>query len=281
MKPLDPQHFERRRYEVEHVTAYDYTSDVRASYGRACLRPRDTGTQRVLEHRIRVSPEPGLLSEHTDLFGNASHYVEIQQPHRRLEVAKTSLVQVDAVTPDLSALDRWSVAEAAAVPPPGDPTLGAAYLLPSALIRATGGLRERALAALPPDAPLGVSLDRLITGIYTDFTYASGVTNVRTSLAELLELKAGVCQDFAHLAIGCLRAVGLPARYVSGYLETQPPPGRPKLRGADCPTAPGWTWIPPTTASPMDATSPPPGGGTIVTSPRSRGSSSPRGRRAR
>ena len=249
MKPLDPQHFERRRYEVEHVTAYDYTSDVRASYGRACLRPRDTGTQRVLEHRIRVSPEPGLLSEHTDLFGNASHYVEIQQPHRRLEVAKTSLVQVDAVTPDLSALDRGTVAEAAAVPPPGDPTLGAAYLLPSALIRATGGLRERALAALPPDAPLGVSLDRLITGIYTDFTYASGVTNVRTSLAELLELKAGVCQDFAHLAIGCLRAVGLPARYVSGYLETQPPPGRPKLRGADATHAwasvglPDGTWL--------------------------------------
>lgn len=249
MKPFDPQHYEPRRYEVQHLTAYDYAADVTASYGRACLRPRGTATQRVVEHTIRVEPEPGLLSEHTDLFGNASHYVEILQPHRRLEVVKTSVVQVDPVPRDLTALNRWTVAQAAAATPPGDPTLAAAYLLPSALIRSSPPLHERAVEALASDAPLGDALDRLITGIYTDFTYASGVTTVKTSLAELLDLKAGVCQDFAHLAIGCLRAVGLAARYVSGYLETQPPPGRPKLRGADATHAwasvglPDGTWL--------------------------------------
>jgi transglutaminase-like putative cysteine protease len=234
VKPLDPRHHEPRRYEVHHVTTYRYAEDVTASYGRACLRPRDTATQRVLEHEIRIEPEPDLLTGHEDLFGNHSHYVEIQAPHRLLEVAKTSVVAVDAPAPDLAALDRWTVGGAAAAATAADdPTLRTAYLLPSALVALAPEVRRRSQAVLPPDAPLGEALDALVSGIFAEFRYEKGATTVRTTLPELLRIGAGVCQDFAHLAIGCLRAAGLPARYVSGYLETQPPPGRPKLRGAD------------------------------------------------
>ena len=233
MKPFDPRNHQPRRYEVHHATTYTYAEDVTASYGRACLRPRDTATQRVVEHTIRIDPEPDVLTEHVDLFGNHSHYVEVQTAHRHLEVAKTSVVAVDAPAADLAALDDWTVAGAAAAPASDDPTLRTAYLLPSPLVELAPAVRERAASVLGPDVPLGRALDALVSGIFADFRYAKGVTTVRTSLPELLELRAGVCQDFAHLAIGCLRAVGLPARYVSGYLETQPPPGRPKLRGAD------------------------------------------------
>ena len=233
MKPVATEHHTPRRYEVHHVTAYTYADDVTASYGRACLRPRDTVGQRVLEHAIHIDPTPDVLTEHTDLFGNHSHYVEFQTPHRHLEVAKTTVVAVHHPDPDLASLDRWTVAGAAAAPATDDPTLRTAYLLPSPLVEVSPEVRAYAADILRPDAPLGEALDSLVTAIFTDFRYAKGITNVRTSLPELLQLRAGVCQDFAHLALGCLRAFGLPARYVSGYLETQPPPGRPKLRGAD------------------------------------------------
>ena len=233
MKPALPEHHTARRYEVRHVTAYDYTEDVTASYSRACLRPRDTAEQRVLEHTLRIDPVPDALTEHVDLFGNHSHYVEVQSPHRHLEVAKTTVVQVHRPALELAGLNRWTVASAAAAPGAGDPTLRAAYRLPSALVDVGPEVRDYAAPILRPDAPLGAALEELVSRVFADFRYAKGVTNVRTTLPELLDLRAGVCQDFAQLTIGCLRVAGLPARYVSGYLETQPPPGRPKLRGSD------------------------------------------------
>lgn len=233
MKPVTAEHHAPRRYAVHHVTAYTYAEDVTASYGRACLRPRDTADQQVLANTIRIDPEPDALTEHVDLFGNHSHYVEVRTPHRHLEVAKTTVVAVHRRAPDLASLDRWTVATAAGARASDDPTLRAAYLLPSPLVEIAPAVRAYAAGVLPSHAPLGAALDALVSRIFADFRYAKGVTNVRTTLPELLELRAGVCQDFAHLAIGCLRAVGLPARYVSGYLETQPPPGKPKLRGAD------------------------------------------------
>ncbi len=234
MSRQGPDDFTPRSYEVRHRTTYTYDGDVTTCYERGFLRPRDTPHQRVLSNDVRITPEPDLVSEHTDHFGNQSFYVELRTPHEVLEVTKTSVVQVFWPRVDLAELNRWSVASAAqAVRDVGDPATRATYLLPSPLVEVDDSVREYAARFLAPETPLGDALAALTHGIFDDFAYTSGVTNVRTTLQELLELRRGVCQDFAHLALGSLRAVGLPGRYVSGYLETTPPPGKAKLEGSD------------------------------------------------
>ncbi len=241
-----------RWYEVRHRTNYRYEDYVTASYGRACLRPRATPYQQVRSNLIEIHPAADVLSEHTDLFGNHSHYIEVRTRHTELRVGKTSVVSVTMPAPDREALDRWTVASAAdelgtAATTPR--ATHAAYTLPSSLVELTPAVREYADGILPPDRPLGEALADLYHRIYTDFRYAKGATGVSTTLTEVLEQRSGVCQDFAHLAAGCLRAVGLPARYVSGYIETAPPPGKPKLEGSDATHAwvaamvPGATWV--------------------------------------
>ena len=232
MKAADPRDHARRRYEVRHTTTYTYTDDVTASYARACLRPRDTEAQTVLDNEIRIDPAPDAFTEHVDLFGNFSHYVEVHAPHRILVVAKRTVLAVERPAPDLDALDRWTVSTPAEATGE-DPTLLAAYRLPSGLVDLGPQVRAYAEHVMPEQAPLGRALAALVTAIHADFRYAAGATDVHTTLPELLELRAGVCQDFAHLAIGCLRSMGMPARYVSGYLETVPPPGQARLLGAD------------------------------------------------
>lgn len=223
-----------RRYRVRHVTRYTYDDVLEACYNRGLLRPRDTPSQQVLESQVVATPASDHTSEHVDYFGNRSLYLETRAPATELVVAATSVVEVDWPQPDLERLDRWTVAEAAAACAGlGDPLEQAEFSLPSPLVAIDGHVRDYAKAVLPPDRRFGEALTALGHAIATDFTYAKGATSVKTTLSELLALRQGVCQDFAHLAVGCLRAVGLPARYVSGYLETQPPPGKPKLRGAD------------------------------------------------
>ena len=224
-----------RRYAVRHRTTYTYDGPVQACYERGFLSPRATATQRVQTTGIAITPEPDLLSEHRDYFGNHSHYVEIRTPHTTLEVTKTSTVTVDWPRPDRAALNRWTVAEAAAAlaDAHGDFAALVFYRLPSASVGEHREVAEYAATLLRPDQGLGDALTALFEGINRDFTFRRGATTVRTTLPELLRLRAGVCQDFTHLALGCLRAFGLPARYVSGYIETTPPPGRPKLAGSD------------------------------------------------
>lgn len=255
MKPTLRENSEARRYLVSHITTYSYTGDVTASYGRACLCPRESAEQAVITNEIEVDPTPDSFTEHVDMFGNLSHYLELHTPHRHLVVAKKSTVDVERRPVDLAEFDEWTVASASlalagrAATGGEDLTLRAGYLLPSPLVDIAPEVRAYAERFLPARAPLGTALAALISGIYEDFTYSKGATTVRTTLPELLDLRAGVCQDFAHLAAGCLRSVGLPARYVSGYLETQPPPGKPKLRGADATHAwvsvqvPGGGWL--------------------------------------
>lgn len=227
-------HFAPRRYEVRHRTTYSYDGTVESCYERGFLRPRETPTQTVVSNEVRVAPEPHLLSEHVDHFGNRSFYVEVRTPHSRLEVEKTSVLDVAWPQVDLAALDAWTVSEAvAAVRDVADPVERATYTLPSMLVTPYPQVTQYAAATLAADRPLGEALVALTTAIHRDFSYRPGATTVRTTLPELLELRAGVCQDFTHLALGCLRALGLPARYVSGYLETTPPPGQEKLEGAD------------------------------------------------
>lgn len=246
------EHHTRRRYEVRHVTSYAYEKEVTASYGRACLRPRDTRQQDIASHTTRVSPQPQVLEESEDFFGNFSHYIEVTTPHTSLEVAKSSLIDVEWPAVDLAALNRWSVSEAAAALP-ADPAVDASewgrYLLPSPLVTLEPEVRDYALTLAWPDRPLGQAIAAVTHEIWRDFRYDKTATSTRTTLPEVLAKRAGVCQDFAHLACAVFRAAGLPARYVSGYIETTPPPGKVKLAGSDATHAwvsvmvPGGVWV--------------------------------------
>lgn len=249
---MSADHYAPRRYEVRHETAYTYEQDVTTSFARACLRPRETPFQRIEDHTISISPTPDVLDEHTDLFGNHSHYVEIQTPHTALVVIKRSIVEVAFEPVDLDALDAWTVADAAAAVARDadvDPLERAIFMMPSDLVELSPPVVAFARTLLWPERPLGQAIRAVFHDIYTNFTYAKGATSVSTTLPELLEARGGVCQDFAHLAVGCFRSVGLPARYVSGYIETYAPPGQVKLAGSDATHAwasvlvPGGRWV--------------------------------------
>jgi transglutaminase-like putative cysteine protease len=230
------EHYTPRTYLVRHRTIYTYDGVVDAAYERGILRHRDTEYQTVLDNRIVVVPEPDALSEHVDFFGNHSYYVEVLTDHSVLEVSKFSNIRVERTPVDLGVLNRWTVATAAAAIAENtdlDAVETTAYLLPSDLVELAPAVSAYAESILWADRPLGDAIDGLVHAIFHDFEYTQGVTSVRTTLPELLDLRAGVCQDFAHLAVGCLRSVGLPARYVSGYVETSPPPGKEKLEGSD------------------------------------------------
>lgn len=256
------QHSGVRRYLVEHTTRYRYDAVVEAIYNRGFLRPRDTESQLVLASDLLITPEPDQVTEHLDYFGNHSTYLETRQPLTATEVTCRSTVEVDWPVPDLPALNRSTVAGAGReLREQTDAATLADFGTPSPLVSLDHPVRSYAADILAPDRPLGEALAALCDRIFTDFGYRSGATSVVTTLEELLALGEGVCQDFAHLAVGCLRAAGLPARYVSGYLETAPPPGRPKLQGADASHAwvsvltpsLGWVDLDPTNAQFVDS----------------------------
>ncbi len=242
----------KRRYQVIHKTSYTYDLPVTTSYGRGCLRPRASASQTLLEHSLTVDPLPQVTDETRDLFGNYTHYLEIHTDHEHLEVTKESVVDVEWPAVDLSALDEYTVADAATTLRADsslDPVEYALYTLPSRHVQLSGVVRQFAEATVPSRRPLGEAIEGLYREIYSGFTYAKGATTVNSTLPEVLESRAGVCQDFAHLAVACFRAVGLPARYVSGYIETTPPPGTKKLAGSDATHAwvsvltPGAGWV--------------------------------------
>jgi transglutaminase-like putative cysteine protease len=247
---------DKRLYRVVHTTAYDYDAPVTNSYGRGCLRPRPQSSQTLLEHTITIDPQPQVMDETRDLFGNYTHYLEIHTDHERLEVVKESVLEVEWPEVDLVELDQQMVGVAAArLRHDGslDPVEHALYTLPSAHVQLSDEVRRFAEAAVPADRPLGEAIASLHHQIYSDFAYTKGATTVNSTLPELLESRAGVCQDFAHLAVACFRAAGLPARYVSGYIETTPPPGTTKLAGSDAThawvsvfTPAGWVDLDPT-----------------------------------
>ena len=222
-------------YRVVHRTEYRYESRVSSSYGELYLLPRDDPGQMCLSSQVRIEPAPHDYRERTDFYGNRVAYFAVLEPHTRLTVTAESMVDVSRPgSLPLSVDQPWEAIRDRARLDLGDGVVEArGFVLGSPKVVLSPAVAAYAAESFPPGRLLTDALTQLISRIHADFAYEPGATSVRTTLDELLECRKGVCQDFAHLAVGCLRSVGLAARYVSGYLETRPPPGRPRLVGAD------------------------------------------------
>ena len=233
-----------RVYRVAHRTEYSYSDVVTSSYGRGHLTPRDTTRQRCLTNSLEIDPDPADRSTSRDVYGNLSSYFHITQRHHALTVTSNSVVEVDPPPDELygvgSALTPWESAR----PVGRDGVLASEFALDLRPPEITEAVREYAAPSFEPGRPLIEVLRDLNARVFSDFTYRSGSTTVSTQVNQVLEAREGVCQDFARLAIACLRANGLAASYVSGYLATDPPPGKERLFGVDATHAWAAVWTP-------------------------------------
>ncbi len=223
------------KYKVTHTTKYAYSEAVPVCHNLVHLAPRQLPYQNCTDHRLLVHPQPTQLDHRTDSFGNQISYFSIDQPHLRLTVTSTSHVQVsERPRFEPSATPPWEQLANELQQASTDETLAAyPFTLPSPGIVLFDGMADYVQASFSPHQPILESVLDLTRRIYEDFEYAPRTTKVNTSTEEVFNKRQGVCQDFAHLQIGCLRALGLAARYVSGYVRTEPPKGQPRLVGAD------------------------------------------------
>ena len=224
------------RYRIAHRTEYAYGKTASLCHNEARLLPRDLPHQRCLGSEVAIEPVPAAYREREDFFGNRVSYFAIQQPHDRLTVTVTSEVRVEAnpAQLDFSSDLPWErVRERLRAGTDPAALEARTYVLDSPLVTAGAELADYAAPSFPPGRPLLAAVHDLMQRIHGEFTYDPDFTTVATPLAKVLAHRRGVCQDFAQLAIGCLRTMGLAARYDSGYIETDPPPGGARLTGAD------------------------------------------------
>jgi transglutaminase-like putative cysteine protease len=243
-------------YNLIHKTIYDYASPVTVSHHAARVEPRVLPQQTVENFLLRIGPMPAVIKPRVDFFGNQVCGFSIQEIHQRLEVTATSRVTVAATTPPSPALspDWESVVKIFSDPVSPEVVEPYQFVFGSPLLCASPELADYARESFSPETPLLAAVADLNRRIFADFKFDPTATTVATPLEEVLAKRAGVCQDFAHLAIASLRSLGLPARYVSGYLRTRPPEGNARLVGADashawfavfCPDV-GWVDFDPT-----------------------------------
>jgi transglutaminase-like putative cysteine protease len=222
------------QYRVSHTTTYQYAEPVSVCHNELHLTPRDRPGQSLLRSQLLVEPAPSTLQRDLDYFGNAVTFLTLQEPHVELKIIAMSHVELTAPAGKLPEAPAWEVVVKRLRSERTADGLAAFELsLDSPLVRTDADVQGFAARSFPPGRPLLDGVRDLVHRIHTDFVYDPGATCVSTPIADVLRERRGVCQDFAHLAIGCLRAVGLAARYVSGYIETVPPPGRERLLGAD------------------------------------------------
>ncbi|MGE5470765.1 MAG: transglutaminase family protein [Bacteroidota bacterium] len=226
------------RYHVLHETTYDYGSPVSLSQQQLHLSPRVLACQQIEEQHIEVRPQPNWRRDGQDAFGNPVTWIAFHAPHDKLFIRSAMTIAVLPHPADkLERSPAWEdvrdrLAYDATAPSPED--LDATrYLFESAHVRVKHELADYAANCFPRGRPVLLGAQALMAKIFREFKFDPEATTVSTPVMEVLEKKRGVCQDFAHLMIACLRALGLAARYVSGYLLTRPPPGKPRLIGAD------------------------------------------------
>ncbi|WP_040686003.1 transglutaminase family protein [Nocardia vinacea] len=235
-----------RCYRVEHRTTYKYSDEVTSSYGRVYLTPREFPGQRLLSHEIHIDPTPSDRSIGTDVYGNTTSYFHVTAQHTKLVVTGESVVEVD--TPDATAVSATGKPWEQARPSTTNGPLAVEFTLDLHPPEITPEVTAYAAESLTPGRPLLEAVTELNTRIHDDFIYKSGSTTVSTRVADVFAARAGVCQDFARIGAACLRSHGLASHYVSGYLATDPPPGKERLVGADATHAWSAVWVPGDTA---------------------------------
>jgi transglutaminase-like putative cysteine protease len=235
---------------------YDYEDPVSVSHHLVRLTPRNLPGQVCRGTQIAILPVPHTTTTATDYFGNTQTFFTLEEPHDCLIVEACSELEVhSAVHPDFSASAPWETVVDSLVSDHSEEGLDAyQFVFDSQRVGASRELADYAREAFPAGRPLLEAILDLMRKIHRDFRFDTKATEVSTPVQVFFEKRRGVCQDFAHLQIACLRSLGLPARYISGYLQTLPPPGRPRLVGADashawcsawCPGA-GWVDFDPT-----------------------------------
>jgi transglutaminase-like putative cysteine protease len=238
-------------YRVTHTTTYHYGKVVSLCHNLVHLTPRTCARQTCLFSQLEMTPAPKLFVEQADFFGNRATYFMVEEPHEQLTVKAVSETEVvPFAAPDPVVTPPWESVRAFLEQDRSPQGLEAGqFVYDSPYIKVSPELAGYAAPSFPAGRPvLEAALD-LTRRIHQDFRYDPKATTVATPLHKVLEIRRGVCQDFAHLHIGCLRALGLSARYVSGYLRTDPPPGQERLVGVDASHAwlsvycPGFGWV--------------------------------------
>jgi len=229
------------KYQITHKTSYAYADLVPVCHNLVHLAPRTTPHQTCTDYRLSIDPAPAFITQRDDYFGNRTEFFAIEGGHQKLEIVGESTVEVSPRTehkpgdsPAWKSCVPIRIYPATHVSPrnSSDPAL-AQLTFPSPRVPVIEELYDYAESSFPPNRPILVALSDIAARIHSDFKFDARATSVDTPLAEVLRLRRGVCQDFAHLATGCLRSLGLAARYTSGYLRTTPPAGKPRLVGAD------------------------------------------------
>lgn len=223
------------KYRIRMISSTHY--DTSAPLGSHVLRlkPRESAAQRVTSFAIEIEPAPADVIEGVDFFGNATQTFTIEKPHDVFVFRAIAEVETTAAAPALDApspawetvrLRAWADADAS-------PWSPAQFLFPSRIVSLDDDITAYAAASFPPGRPIVAALDELMRRIHKDFIYDVDATDVTTTPSAAFAARRGVCQDFAQVMIAGLRGLGLPAAYVSGFLRTMPPPGKPRLEGAD------------------------------------------------
>jgi transglutaminase-like putative cysteine protease len=222
-------------YRISHTTIYEYSEPVTLCHNLARLTPRDSPRQSCRASELRIAPVPDVQLLQKDYFGNPATFFTLQRPHQKLTI--TALHEADVgpfAGPEPAVTASWEAVRER-LQSDRDPEWLDAYqfTFDSPYCQAGPDLAEYAAPSFPEGRPIVEAVLDLTGRIHEEFTYDREATTVATPLAEVLAGRRGVCQDFAHLEITCLRSLGLAARYVSGYLLTNPPPGRQRLVGGD------------------------------------------------
>jgi len=227
-------------YDIYHKTDFKYQSSVSFSHNIARLKPKDTYYQKVLDFSMEISPEVYESSEFVDMFGNTNTYMLIREPHQLLSVIGKSKIEIfpDLVEEHIENIKKNSMTYGRALERLSkfhiDDLYAKQYLFESDLIpNGSLKIREYVLESFRKDRDLFEATHEFMERIFNDFKFVSGFSDITTPIEKIFEAKKGVCQDFAQFAISALRTIGLPAKYMSGYIETLPPKGEKKLFGAD------------------------------------------------
>jgi len=222
-------------YKIRHRTTYSYAYPVSVGNHVACLKPRSLPYNRVVSSTLCVEPKPLTLTERADYFGNTLYFFTVGEPHRELIVEATSeVVRSIGEARGTSSSLPWEASTSSLAQDHSAEGLEAyQYQFESPRIRIRPEFAAYALKSFTPGRPMREALMDLTSRIHREFRFDSKVTTVRTTIEEVFKKRRGVCQDFAHVQIACLRSINVAARYVSGYLRTYPPPGKPRLIGAD------------------------------------------------